>query len=184
MKKHILVFDVENTSLIGSGFAFGAIVMVVKTQKIIDQIELLSSENINNYFLLDNYERKKKILNFVYESMLFLAKHFAWQTEQLTKAYQTTLDQRIENDFWFGKLKSSPNRKYKAGILCKYGLQEFKIYAVVLNKQEIEIERKLLTSTKPSEYDFVDLLGKTKWDKNEFSLYGKKQTLTGKIITV
>ncbi len=48
MKKHILVFDVENTSLIGSGFAFGAIVMVVDTQKIIDQIELLSSENINN----------------------------------------------------------------------------------------------------------------------------------------
>ncbi len=46
-KKSILVFDVENTSLIGTGFAFGAVVVDVKTSKIIETIELLSSENLD-----------------------------------------------------------------------------------------------------------------------------------------
>lgn len=43
----ILVFDVENTSLIGTGFAFGAVVVDTKTQKILDQTELLSTENLH-----------------------------------------------------------------------------------------------------------------------------------------
>lgn len=43
----ILVFDVENTSLIGSGFAFGAVVADVDTAEIVETIELLSTENLN-----------------------------------------------------------------------------------------------------------------------------------------
>ncbi|MCD4793400.1 MAG: hypothetical protein K8R54_09220 [Bacteroidales bacterium] len=46
-KKQILVFDIENTSLIGTGFAFGAVVVDVETSEIIETIELLSSENLN-----------------------------------------------------------------------------------------------------------------------------------------
>ena len=43
MVKNILVFDVESTSLHGSGFAVGAIV-IDRTGKYIDQFELLSIE--------------------------------------------------------------------------------------------------------------------------------------------
>ena len=46
-KQQIFVFDVENTSLIGIGFAFGAVVIDKQTSKIIDEIELFSLENIN-----------------------------------------------------------------------------------------------------------------------------------------
>lgn len=43
MDKNMLVIDVESTSLMGSGFAFGAVV-VSPEGKIIDQIEFLSEE--------------------------------------------------------------------------------------------------------------------------------------------
>jgi len=46
-KKQILVFDVENTSLIGNAFAFGAVVVDVKTSELIESIELLSTESLN-----------------------------------------------------------------------------------------------------------------------------------------
>lgn len=43
MDKNMLVFDVESTSLMGSGFAFGAIVISPEGE-IVDEIELLSEE--------------------------------------------------------------------------------------------------------------------------------------------
>jgi len=86
--------------------------------------------DMNHYFLLSDYDRKQSVLNFIHESMLFLAEHFNWNTVQLKNAYQKILDENIETNFWFGKLKSSANRKYKAGIFCEYGLQKFQIYAV------------------------------------------------------
>ena len=137
--------------------------------------------DLNSYFSLNDYDRKERVLNFIHESMLFLAEYFNWNTIQLKSAYQKILDENIETNFWFGKLKSSVNRKYKAGIFCEYGLQKFQIFAITYSKHGDEIERKLLASTKPSEYDFAELLGKTRWNNNEFCLYGKNKVLTGKV---
>lgn len=47
-KKSILVFDVECTSLFGTAFAFGAVVIDIKTEKLLDQIELKSLESISD----------------------------------------------------------------------------------------------------------------------------------------
>ena len=46
-KKYIFVFDVENTSLIGTSIAFGAVVFDIETHKIVDEIQILSNENLN-----------------------------------------------------------------------------------------------------------------------------------------
>lgn len=48
-KEHIFVFDVESTSLMGTAFAFGAIVMNTKTKEIVDKTGLLSTDPINKY---------------------------------------------------------------------------------------------------------------------------------------
>ena len=47
IKKFLFVFDVESTSLFGVPFAFGAVVVDVKTAKVIDEIEMKSTENIS-----------------------------------------------------------------------------------------------------------------------------------------
>jgi hypothetical protein len=46
-KHFILMFDVENTSLMGSPIAFGAVVVNVETLEIVDKIQLMSTESLS-----------------------------------------------------------------------------------------------------------------------------------------
>ena len=41
------MFDVESTSLMGTPFAFGAIIINVKTLEIVDEIQLMSTESLS-----------------------------------------------------------------------------------------------------------------------------------------
>ena len=136
--------------------------------------------DFDTYFSLGKFDRKKMLLEAVHNGMMQIAEKEDWETDTLLDAYNKCLEKNLEYQFDVGKLKSSPNRKYKIGFWCNWDIDIFELYWVLYDKKGNELKRKKLIDKPPYEGEFI-YYAKWKWlDNNRVLLedkykYGKNE---------
>lgn len=80
----------------------------------------------------------------------------------------------------FGKKAKSPNKLYTAELYIEHKIESIDFFALIRNKQDEVVEKKLIITEKPSEWMYIQYLGKLVWasdteielrDKTGFALF-------------
>lgn len=159
------------------------------TNQIEKQIDVVSIHRSFDFAAWNKETKKDKkelILNEIHASMLFLSKELLWNTTPLENVFDTCAASGFENNWIIKKLKikSSPNRKYKAGIYAEFDIDEFRFFAVVYDKLGNLIKKESIYIEKGRNFvnnAFSIINGKTKWKGNDFSLTDENNELLGEI---
>ncbi|PEY99127.1 hypothetical protein CN326_23440 [Bacillus sp. AFS018417] len=129
---------------------------------------------IENYFSLSNYEKKRLILEKIREGVSLVVKKFNWDYSIFEQAYNKVIEEDYQNQYIW-KQKVSPKRKYIGEVFCQHDIEEFSIYMVIKDyNDKKEIKRVFLQSDRPNEFAFVKHLGKLEWlSQDEIVLINK-----------
>lgn len=68
------------------------------------------------------------------------------------------------NNFWtFGKKTKSPSKLYTAELYIEHNIEAINFFAVIRDKQNDIVKKKLIVTEKPSEWIYNQYLGKLVW---------------------
>ena len=139
----------------------------VRTGKI---VEVLRYFDFDSYFLLSNFEKKKLLLNIMYEELLKQANKGELKRKLVEDAYNHCLD----NDLYFkfrlsNKVFRSPCRSYYGALDCEWDMNTIIITAIIYDTKKVrnELMRKVLYEGK----DFGPYIWSSSiyWNKTCFS---------------
>jgi hypothetical protein len=165
-----------------------------KDQKQLEHFNTEISDIVTIYlpFVYDSLESYLELktedkLTFIYSN---LSKAF----EKLNKRHEVDLNLirslidecenlEFKNYYYFGKLKSTKDRKHKAGIWIEHGMEVFKLFLDILDKDDIVLKRELIAETSPGYPKYFPLLGGIKWIDNEtVEFFNRKKETLKKIV--
>lgn len=133
--------------------------------------------DVEQFFSLSDEEKKKLALETLKKGIDLVIKEFGWDPEPFESAYNKVIEYKYTNLGRFGKPKSSPNRKYKAEVICQHDISSFDISIVIRDKNGEEIKRELMKSEEPDEFLFARHLGNFRWvSSDEVELRNKFET--------
>ncbi len=146
---------------------------------IVNVFNALPFNSLSAYLALSNTEKSKFILKYIIDAFEEFSKKTEIDMALINSIAEKCKALNYKNHYYFGKLKSSKNRKHKAGIWVEHEMDIFKIYLDILDKDEILQKREMVAETSPGYPKYFPLLGGIKWisnDKVEF-FNRKKETL-------
>ena len=112
--------------------------------------------NFDEYFSLTPYNKKKLILDTIYNCLISIADKQQIDKDKLQQAYDYCIENNLENKWLLGgKLLKSPSKKYYAAIECYWETDFFQITAIVYDNKKNELFRKQLLKVafdKPTGY--------------------------------
>jgi len=179
-------------------------------ENLLDVLAIHRRFDFEKWFASDKLTRKSMMVVEIYQSMLYLAEKFKWETEPLHNAYNACVAQNFENNWYIKKFtKTSPNRKYTGNVWVEYDIDSFRTYLEVKSeKLKVKNENLEMSGEEYVENDInivivekkiVDVLdyedenanplcdtdkifkGKTKWEKDSFVLYSDKGEEIGRV---
>lgn len=118
--------------------------------------------DIENYFMLEEYEKKRIILEALKTGIDLVVKKEGWDNKIFDQAYQDVINADYLNHYIW-QSKSSPSRKYKAEVFCEHEISTFDISINIKNQKGEEIKSVKVISERPNERSFVSHLGSLKW---------------------
>jgi len=133
-----------------------------------------------NFFNKSSYEKKQAILQIIKESLYTIAKEEAWDFAPLEDVVNKVKELEYNNFWVFGKKAKSPNKLYTAELYIEHKVEAIDFFAVIRNKQDEVVQKKLIITEKPSEWLYTQYLGKLVWvsdtqihinDKTGFALF-------------
>jgi hypothetical protein len=114
------------------------------------------------YWNAGKAERKQIALDFLQDGLLEVAESEGWSKEPFQQAYKKVLDQKLVNYRPWGKLKTSPTRKYKSQVWCNYDSDCAEIFLVLFQNGEI-VCKKLVTTVLPGDVWIRGAIGELQW---------------------
>lgn len=93
------------------------------------------SFDFDHYFARNKLERRKILLETLYEAIVALCKKAGYDVSPFKAAYDKVKQLNYENRYIYGKMTCSPDRKYKAGIEIEVN-EEAAFIAVVFTKND------------------------------------------------
>ncbi len=124
------------------------------------------SFNFNNYFTQSKYNRRTIILETLYDAIKEMCQKMNIDLLPFTIAYEKVKELNYENKFIYGKLTSSPNRKYKASIEIEI-IEEKAILSAVLNNGTEKSQTIKFLETLPHQMFIYRLVHKGKWTSKD-----------------
>ena len=111
----------------------------------------------SRYFESNDYDRRKKLLEVIFEGMRQIALREGWELIHLEEAYKSCIKNDIKYHFFLkNKFKSSLDRKNKIGIWCEWDIDTFKLFWVLFDKNNVELYREnFFYSSEPSQGEFA-----------------------------
>lgn len=133
--------------------------------------------DVNEFFKLDDLQRKEVILEVLKQGVDKVVKLYNWDNRPFDDAYNCVKKASYKNEYVWKKPKSNPNGNYKAEVLINHGLYLCEIYLLVKDNNGNEIVTKLVSSTKPDEIIFCHSLGELNWLSNyEVALFNRRKS--------
>jgi hypothetical protein len=133
--------------------------------------------DVNEFFKLDDQQRKEVILEVLKQGVDKVVKLCNWDNRPFEDAFNCVKKVRYKTEYVWKKPKSNPNRNHKAEVLINHDLYLCEIYLVVKDKKGNEIVKKLVSSTKPDEIIFSHFLGELIWLSNyEVALFNRPKS--------
>lgn len=105
-----------------------------------------------HYFAQPKLERRKIILETLYEAIVAICEKAEYDLTPFTIAYEKVKELNFENRYVHDKLKFSPNRKYKAGIQVEVDEEAADISIIV---EPLTPKGELLVPDKETKKDFM-----------------------------
>ena len=134
---------------------------------IVSVFNKLPFNSLNDYLNLTNNEKSKFILKYIIDAFKEFSKKTDIDMNLIKSIAKKCEDVECKNNYYFGKLKNSKDRKHKAGIWIEHEMEVFKIYLDLLDKEEELIKRGLVAETLPGYPKYFPLLGGIKWINND-----------------
>jgi len=132
-----------------------------------DSKEVNLEIDFEKYFSYSNYERKKVLLRLVHSGMMSIASKETWEVDSLLDVFNLCVKADLNYKFLVqNKLKASPNRKYKLGLWCEWDIDEFKVFWLLMDRNNKEIKRGLFINESPSGGEFIYYVN-FKWVSND-----------------
>jgi hypothetical protein len=131
------------------------------------------------YKNLDNEEKKKLLLEKLYEGVLKVTETYEWDKPMLKKTYQSVIESNYKNEYVW-KQKASPSRKYRAEIFCQHEIDKYVVSMIIKTRDTNElVKSEILFIERPHELAFVEHLGNLEWISNNevilLNKYNKKK---------
>ena len=123
------------------------------------------SFDFDYYFAQDKLERRKIILETLYEAIAALCEKAGYDLSPFTQAYEKVKELNYENRFIYNKLTSSPNRKHKAGIQIEVNEEAADISVVFDTAKQLNNIK--ILRTLPHYMFIYRFIHKGKWIDNE-----------------
>lgn len=137
-------------------------------------INLTKSYDFKTFDLIPDHKKNEVILSMIERLLSEAQKKFNWDKSLFKDVFRKIRDSEFCNVFFAGGLKSSKNKKFKAGIEVVGGSESAIVSIVFYNKNEEELKRFRLIKTKPSSFFINQLIGKSRWIGSEqFELINK-----------
>ena len=133
---------------------------------ILDYYSILDFEQYKKQ--TENIDKKKFILNLIYQNLKDLFSEHEWDISKLTIAYEKCLEQSLQNNWYFkNKLFPSADRRYYFALQHCFDIDKYEIFEVIFNSAKSEIARRLA---------FVDTsnsfcINWASWESNDEFLY-------------
>lgn len=138
---------------------------------------------IDKFFQLSDEKKKITALELLYQGITEILKVENWDSYRFYNAYTCVVNGDFINKWIWKHQKTSPNRKYVAKVLCEHNVYSCDISIIVLDKNDNEIKKAKVTSTKPDEWFFSKYFGELKWLSNaEVALYSKDRKSCFRVI--
>ncbi|MEM7174249.1 MAG: hypothetical protein AAF380_03290, partial [Bacteroidota bacterium] len=129
----------------------------------------------DGYLQLSLYEKKKKFLDMVHNTLMDVSEEEGINQEQLINAYNKCLALNLEHRFLLRRSKPlrSPNHQYFGNVECFWDVDIFIATAIIYNKQGEEILRKIIGIEQSGWARFIPW-AKMKWKNGYFCLRGRQ----------
>jgi hypothetical protein len=122
--------------------------------------------DMDSYFLLSNYEKKKLILEKIQEGVMIVGEKYSWDQEIFNKIAAEIHDRNYVNEYVW-KQRFSPDRKVKAELLCEHDLDHFTGTLNIKHGKTGElIKTKKILKERPHELIFTQYLGELTWSSD------------------
>jgi len=156
-------------------------ISVAKEQKMLDVLQISKVFDFKKYFAVEDEEKKRIALDFLQSGLLGVATMLGWDDEPFHLAYTQILSKKLLYEGNWGKPLSSPGKKYKAQIWCRYDLGKADIYVEFLKGKQ-KICHEFIKSVQPGDVFINAVIGRLEWlsenelkitsrDKNNFGVF-------------
>ncbi len=142
------------------------VMKIYEPHKISPIASIFLSFDFDNYFAQSKQYRRKIILETLYDAIKEMCQKMNLDLLPFTIAYEKVKELNYENKFIYGKLTSSPNRKYKAGIEIEI-IEEKAILSAVLNNGTEKSQTIKFLETLPHQMFIYRLVHKGKWTSKD-----------------
>ncbi len=127
--------------------------------------------DFENYFAQNKLERRKIILETMYESIKDMCQKLNYDLEPFTIAYEKVKDLDYINKFVYKKLTFSRNRKNKAGIEIETNEDAATISVLFTDRNEKPMQKVEILKTLPHDMFIYRAIHKGKWiSPNEYQV--------------
>ena len=120
--------------------------------------------NIDKYFSLTDYEKKKCILDMLFEGINKIIAVENWDKTLFQSAHDYIVRSNYINEWIWKRPLTSPTRAYKAEVICKHEVSGFIAYIVIRDRKSQEIKREMIFQTIPNEWVYHTYLGNLYWN--------------------
>lgn len=119
--------------------------------------------NINDYFKLDDFNKKKIALDYLMSGVADVANQLKYEMNQFIIPQKKVIDSNYLNEWTFNKPTKNKSKTLSAELFIEHGIKEASLSLVFKDKQGNIVRKEHLVSTLPHEFCFYEYLGKLNW---------------------
>ncbi len=123
--------------------------------------------NTEEYFKLDNFNRKKLLLEYLWEGINKIVDDEGWDITPFLNAYNSVKEANYINEYQLKKrYVYSPNKKYKAMIIYRHDVDGFDMRVQVLDKKSNILYEEVFLKDMFNPFSTFNNLGSFHWLSN------------------
>lgn len=140
------------------------------------------SLDYKTFFEKSDYKKKKITLKIIKETFKKITYDKGLDYEPYKEVFDKILELDYVNTGIFKKKPKSPNKMYTAVMTFEHDVKDIKIYISIKNKLGETIVKKLILTTPPSVYTYVEHVDKLIWvSDNEVQLLNYQGKIVGSV---
>lgn len=160
----------------------------ISDSRVIDLLGVCTTQvqfDVDSFFFMDENQKKITTLNLLKQGIEKIVPEKGWDPAPFNKAFEKVIKAEMNNEWFWRKPISSPERKLKASLYIVHEVTIVKGYLIVFDNKNQEVLRSEVFRDRPNEWAYVPYLGKIQWlSSKEVALFNKENELVSQISLV
>jgi hypothetical protein len=134
----------------------------IELENMIDVLRLNALFDFAAYFAASKEVRKRIALEFLQDGLLKVATIRGWQTSTFHEAYKAVLAKDLISYRPWSKPVTSPDRKHKAQVWCKYDSDAAEVLLIISHRKNV-VSKTSVVTVKPGDVWIRGAIGELRW---------------------